>query len=159
MITCTFEDGNQGTLRHVTANALALKGGKILLAKRSAGLSEAGKWCLLGGYVDRDETTSEAVVREAKEESGWDVEHPILFRVIDTPNRPHENRQNVEFVYAVDAVQKTGEPDWESSELKWFDLDALPPMDEMAFDHGQDIELYRRYLEEPFSLPYLGDFK
>lgn len=158
MITCTFENGNQNSLRHVTANALVLKEGKILLCKRSEGLSEAGKWGLLGGYMNRDETTAECAVREAKEESGWDVVNPELFRIVDNPNRPHEDRQSVEFVYITEAVEKTGEPDWESKELQWFSLDELPADEEIAFDHGEDIALYKRYLEQPFTLPFFGPF-
>lgn len=156
MITCTFENGNQNSLRHVTANALVVKDGKVLLAKRSEGLSEAGKWCLLGGFMNRDETTAECVVREVKEESGWDVENPRLFRVIDSPHRPHEDRQNVEFVYIVDPTKKTGEPDWESKELRWFAFNELPAADQIAFDHGEDIELYKQYLEKPFVLPFIS---
>lgn len=156
MITCMFENGNQGNLRHVTANAMVVKDGKILLAKRSEGLSEAGKWCLLGGYINRDETVAEGVVREAKEESGRDVTSPRLFRIVDNPDRPHEDKQNIEFVYIVDAKEKTSEPDNESTEQRWFALDALPPASEIAFDHGEDIGLYRTYLEEPFPLPLIG---
>lgn len=159
MITCTFENGNQNSLRHVTANAMVVKDGNILLAKRSEGLLEAGKWALLGGYVNRDEATREAVIREAKEESGWDVTNPRLFRVVDDPNRRHEDRQNIEFVYIVDAVEKTGESDWESEDVRWFPLDNLPKSDQMAFDHGEDIALYKKYLEEPFSLPFVGYFE
>lgn len=159
MITCTFENGNQNSLRHVTANAMVLSDGKILLCKRSEGLSEAGKWGLLGGYMNRDETTAECAVREAKEESGWDVINLRLFRIIDNPNRPHEDRQSVEFVYIADAVNKTGEPDWESRELRWFSLEELPPADQLAFDHGDDIALYKQYLEEPFSLPLVSSGK
>ncbi len=153
MINCTFENGNKASLRHVTVNAMVIKDGKILLTKRSEGLLEAGKWGLLGGYVERDETTAKGVMREAKEESGWDVTNPRLFRIKDNPDRPHEDRQNIEFVYIVDVVEKTGESDWESEEVKWFSLDNLPEPDQIAFDHGEDIELYNKYLVEPSSLP------
>jgi len=154
MINCTFENGNQASLRHVTANALVIKDEKILLAKRSEKLStEPGKWCLLGGYINRDETTAEGVVREAREESGWEVADPILLRVVDSPTRRNDERQNIEFVYVVTAIEKAGVHDWESKELRWFSLDGLPQPDEMAFDHGDNIELYKRFLREPFNLP------
>ena len=117
-----------------------------MLAKRSEGLLEAGKWGLLGGYVNRDETTMQTAVRETKEESGWDVTSLRLLRVKDNPDRPHEDRQNIEFVYVADAVEKTGEPDWESEEVKWFSFDNLPEPDQIAFDHGEDIELYKQSL-------------
>ena len=82
MITCTFEDGNQNSLRHVTVSCLVIKDGKILLAKRADGLLEAGKWCLLGGYADRDETTEQTGIRESMEESGWVVKNLRLLRCL-----------------------------------------------------------------------------
>ena len=44
----------------------------------------------------------------------------------------------------------------EVKELKWFELDNLPTKAVMAFDHGEDIEIYLRYLKEKFQLPLLG---
>jgi 8-oxo-dGTP diphosphatase len=156
MITCTFENGNQSSLRHATVACLVIKDGKILLAKRSKGLLEAGKWCLLGGYTDRDETTVEAAERETLEESGWAIKNIRLFRINDNPNRPHEDRQNIDFIYFADAVNKVGEKDWESEDVQWFSLDKLPPDDQIAFDHLDSIKLYNKYLDKPFQLPIVG---
>ncbi|MBU1891037.1 NUDIX hydrolase [Patescibacteria group bacterium] len=47
------------------------KEGKILMLKRND--EPKGKLDLLGGFVDEGETIEEAAVREAKEESGFDV--------------------------------------------------------------------------------------
>lgn len=156
MITCTFENGNQNSLRHVTVGCLVVKEDKILLAKRSEGLVEAGKWCLLGGYVNRDETISEAGIRESLEESGWSVGNLRLLRVNDSPARPRQDHQNVDFIYIADAVGKVGEPDWESQALRWFPLSKLPTAAQIAFDHSESIELYKKYLRTPFPLPVLG---
>ncbi len=156
MITCTFENGNQNSLRHVTVGCLVIKDGEILLGKRAEGLLEAGKWCLLGGYMNRDETTEETGIRETMEESGWVVKNLQLLRINDNPDRPHEDRQNVDFIYIAEAVEKTGEKDWESEEVKWFPLDSLPADDEIAFDHLDSIKLYKRYIDVPFTLPVTG---
>ena len=109
MITCTCENGNQNSLRHVTVGCLVMTDDQILLAKRAEGLLEAGKWCLLGGYADRDETTEETGIRESMEESGWVVNNLRLLRINDNPNRPHEDRQNIDFIYIADAVEEIGE--------------------------------------------------
>ena len=159
MIDCTFENGNQANLRHVTVGCLVIKDGKILLAKRSQGLSEAGKWCFLGGYVDRDETVLEAGIREAREETGWEVNNLRLLRIVDNPDRPHEDRQNIDFLYIADAVKKVGDKDWESDDVQWFELDELPPGDQMAFDHLDSIELYKKFLKSAFPLPVTGKIK
>lgn len=146
MITCTFEDGGQASLRHVVVDSLVLKDGQILLVKRARKkLLEGGKWGLVGGFVDRDETTAEAATREVMEETGWVVADIRLLWVNDRPDRPHEDRQNIAFVYVCTATEKTGEPDDESEEQRWFAFDEIPPTDQLAFDHAANI---KRYLEQ-----------
>lgn len=156
MITCTFENGNQTSLRHVTVGCLVIKDGKLLLAKRSKGLLEAGKWCLLGGFVNRDETTIEAASRETMEESGWSIDNLRLLHINDAPDRPHEDRQNIDFIYMANALEKIGEKDWESEDVQWFSLQKLPPSDQIAFDHLDSIKLYKKYLNGSFQLPVVG---
>lgn len=146
MITCKFENGNEASLRHVTVDALVMKDGKILLAKRTNKLLEGGKWGLLGGFVNRDETLKEAVAREVMEESGFKIEDINLLTVRDNPDRPKEDRQNISFVYFCRALEKVGESDWEVDDLQWFDLDDIPSEEEIAFDHYQDIQLYKDFL-------------
>lgn len=158
MINCTFENGNQNSLRHVTVGCLVVQDGKILLAKRAAGLLEAGKWCLLGGYVDRDETTAQAIEREVMEESGWEITNLRLLRMNDNPNRPHEDRQNIDIIFVADAVKKTGEKDWESDEVRWYSLDSLPGREEIAFDHIDSIDLYKKYEQKGLPLTAPGEY-
>jgi len=153
MVTCTFENGNQNSLRHVTVGCLVLRDDQILLAKRAEGLIEAGKWCLLGGYMERGETAAQTCNREVMEESGWSIRNLRLFRINDNPDRPHEDRQNVDFIYIADAVKQTGEHDWETEELSWFRLNALPSANDFAFDHLDSVELYKKYHFELFDLP------
>ena len=90
------------------------------------------------------------------EESGWEITNLRLFRINDNPGRPKEDRQNVDMVFVADAVKQVGVNDAEISELKWFSLDTLPPSDQIAFDHGEDLDLYKKYLDTPHPLPILG---
>lgn len=156
MITCTFENGNQNSLRHVVADMIVLRDDEVLLVKRAAHLLSGGKWAIVGGYVERDETIAETAEREILEETGWEVKDLTLLVIRDSPKRPKEDRQNIAFVYFCTATKKVGEPDDESDEQSWFKLSALPPEDNMAFDHLDDIKLYQRYLKEKLSLPIIG---
>lgn len=157
MISCEFEDGGKtSNLRHVTADCIVIKNHQVLLGKRSSKLLEGGKWGLLGGYMNRDETATQAAQREVMEESGWEIKNLRLLRVKDYPDRPKEDRQNISFVYVTDAVGQTGDKDWENDEIRWFDLDKLPAEEMMAFDHLQDIMLYKAYLNNPFPIPFIG---
>jgi ADP-ribose pyrophosphatase YjhB (NUDIX family) len=160
MITCTFENNNKASLRHVTINAIVVKDNQVLLGKRGVlngkPILESGKWGLLGGFFDRDENLIQAVKREVMEESGWEINDLKLFRINDNPNRPKEDRQNVDIIFIAKAVKQIKTSDEEVSKLQWFDLDKLPTKEEMAFDHGDSIELYKKYLKEKTNLPILG---
>jgi ADP-ribose pyrophosphatase YjhB (NUDIX family) len=162
MITCTFENGSVAThgLRHISANAIILKDGKVLLGKRGfyhgKPLLEFGKWGPIGGYVDRDETLVEAVKREVMEESGYELDDIKLFRINDYPYRPKEDKQNIDMIFIATATTQKSVKCEETLELKWFDLDHLPPKDQIAFDYAEALELYIKYLDHPEPLPLLG---
>lgn len=162
MITCTFEDNNVASrgLRHITTSIIVQKEGKVLFGKRGTyngkPILEHGKWGLPGGFFDRDETLIEAVKREIMEETGWEIGEPLLFRIVDYPDRPKEDRQNVDFVFVAEAISRTGGSDEEVTELKWFPLDALPSVDQIAFDQADDLALYKQHLLSPMQLPILG---
>jgi len=64
MITCHFENNNLANLRHVTVNCLVIRDKSILLARRSHELLEGGKWGLLGGFLEQDETCIDGARRE-----------------------------------------------------------------------------------------------
>ena len=159
MITCTFEKGHTTHLRHVVVHAIAEKDGKILLVKRAPDLTEGGKWSLPSGFVDRDETCDESVVRELFEETGWEGNVTALFRIITNPKRRNDERQNIAFVYLIKPIAMTGEPDNESTDVTWAPIATLEkdyPADTLAFDHGETMSLYLRYRVKPFPLPLLA---
>jgi ADP-ribose pyrophosphatase YjhB (NUDIX family) len=164
MIICEFEDGGKGKLRHVTVNAIVIKDNKILLGKRGTlangkPLDEAGKWSLLGGFMGRDETLQEGLRREIMEESGWNVSEFTLLHIKDNPDRSSEDRQNIEFVFFAQATEKTGESDQEVTEARWFSIDELPEKNTVAFDHFDDLQLYKDHVDNKVStLPYLGKY-
>jgi 8-oxo-dGTP diphosphatase len=160
VINCIFENGNKDSLRHVTVNTIVIKDNQVLLGKRgslnSKPIPESGKWGLLGGFFDRDENLVQAAKREILEESGWEIDDIKLFRINDNPNRPKEDRQNLEFIFFARGIKQVKTPDEEVRELKWFDLDKLPPKDLIAFDHEEDLEFYISYLKNKVILPLLG---
>ncbi len=156
MIKCKFENGNSANLRHVTIDAIAIKDNKILLVRRAKGkLLEGGKYALPGGHLDREENTQQGILRELREETGYEGKIISLFRIIDKPDRKGEDRQNVDFIYLVEAGEQTSQPDDESSEVKWFNLNNLPDESSIAFDHFETIQLFLKYQKEKIKLPIL----
>lgn len=155
MITCTFENGRKTALRHVVVHAIVEKNGKLLLVKRAPELSEGGKWSLPSGFLDRDETVSEAVLRELREETGLEGAVASLFIIKSDPKRPHEDRQNVSFHFLVTPLSETGVHDSESTAVAWVDISVLPPLSGLAFDHGEAVALYLTHRGSPIPLPIM----
>ena len=155
MINCAFENGSPASLRHVVVHAIVEKDGALLLVRRAPHLLEGGKFGLPGGFLDRDELLGEGVLRELREETGWDGRVVALLRINSRPDRPHEDRQNVAFDFVVAPLQKVGEPDAESTDVAWVPIDALPPADSLAFDHGETVRLYLESRGKSGLLPIL----
>lgn len=160
MITCQFENKDVVSLRHVVTNAIIVRKKRILLEKRGTlngnKIPEYGKWALVGGYLDRNETLSEGIQREIEEETGWQIKNLKLFRINDSPNRKMEDKQNVDMIFIADAIKQLHQTNEEVTQLKWFKITDLPPTAKLAFDHSDTIELYKRFLVKEFPLPVLG---
>lgn len=154
MITCQFEDGKEVNLRHVTTGSI-IKNDKneVLITKRAFGQLNANKYTLPGGFLERDEDSREGSLREIFEETGLRCKILYLFHIVDTPHRPKEDRQNVEFRYVVEIVGGRETITKEVTEFKWISEESLPPDEEFAFDHRKTLVKYFEYLRKPFPLP------
>jgi 8-oxo-dGTP diphosphatase len=153
MIRCVFENGAPATLRHVVTHAVVERDAALLLVRRADGMIEGGKWGLPGGFLDRDETLVQGMLRELREETGWEGEVVALLRINSRPDRPHENRQNVAFDFLVNPLREVGEHDAESSAVAWVPIADLPPLDTLAFDHGETVAWYLRHRHTGFPPP------
>lgn len=158
MIQCIFENGNKtSNLRHVTVGALAInEQNQVLIIKRAKNLINGGKYAVPGGFLDRDETTEEGVLRELLEETGLVGKIVKLFQIIDTPKRPKEDRQNVQFNYIVKVKEGQFNKNSEVEQSKWVSEEDLPGEDDFAFDHRKYIERYFDYLQKSFPLPLIN---
>lgn len=154
MIHCTFENDSPAKLRHVTVGAIVLnEKNEVLLVKRASHLINGNRYAVPGGFVDRDETTENAALRELKEETGYDGKIKFLFQIIDNPDRPKEDRQNIDFKYIVELTGGSKMNNNEVESIDWVSLDSLPEEKERAFDHIESVELYKEYLKKSFQLP------
>lgn len=158
MLTCHFEDGHPVLLRHVTCGVILTQNNQVLLIKRSGKYTEPYKWALPGGFVDRDENLFQAVARECREETGFEISSPDLFLITHKPDRRNEDRQNIDFIFIARAGEQVGESDHEIETIKWFEIPHIPSQEEMAFDHGLVLNHYFEHLKNPTNLPIL-DFE
>lgn len=154
MIRCQYEDGKLAHLRHVTVDALIEAKGKILLIKRNPHYYiEPGKWCFPGGFLDQNESCIQAVKREVLEETGYQATKATLFNVIDKPRKIGDDRQNVGFFFLVSIGRQVKSHDYEVDCIRWFQLEQLPPTATIGFDHLKQINLLKKFLNQPFDLP------
>lgn len=100
-------------------------------------------WALPGGFVDYGETVEEAAAREAREETGLDVEGLKQFHTYSDPGRdPRGHTVSTVFVARARGIPRGGD---DARTARAFPREALPG--EMAFDHGKILE---DYLEERY---------
>ncbi len=94
-------------------------------------------WALPGGFVDVGETVEAAAVREAREETGLEVNQLELLGVYSDPGRdPRGHTVSTVFVGRADG-HPIGADD--AAEAGVFPLDALPPL---VFDHARILADY-----------------
>ena len=106
--------------------------GRVLLIQRANDPYE-GSWALPGGFVDVGETVEDAAVREAKEETGLDVELLRLVGVYSEPDRdPRGHNVSVAFL-----ARAEGDPSAASDAADAAFLD--PSFTDLAFDHESII--------------------
>jgi 8-oxo-dGTP diphosphatase len=109
--------------------------GSVVLIRRA---NEPHGWALPGGFVDEGEFLADAAVREAKEETGLDVELSELFHCYSDPAR--DPRQHT--VSTVFCATARGEPVGadDAAEAVVVTEDTLPAP--IVFDHGTILADY-----------------
>ncbi len=108
-------------------------GGVILVERRNPPRG----WAIPGGFVDEGETVEQAAIREAREETGLDVELLEMLYVYSDPRRdPRHHTLSVVFVASARGMPVAGD---DARSASRFPLDELPPL---VFDHRLILDDY-----------------
>lgn len=125
--------------RPLTVDAIILYEGKLVVIRRG-NEPYKGKLALPGGFVEKDETVEQAVVRETKEETGLDTKIVRLIGVYSDPGRDPRG-PTVSVCYRLEA---TGGPPRASSDAAAVELISPGEIPPLAFDHDRMIADARR---------------
>ena len=119
------------TERHTNIPATYLvlkKDGRVLLSRRFNTGYEDGKYSLVAGHVERGETFTHAIIREAYEEAGVLVKKNDLQAVHVMQRKSNAEIDRVEVFFAASEWRgeiENKEPD-QCDDLAWFDIERLP---------------------------------
>ena len=138
----------------VPASYLVLiKDGKILLQRRFNTGYEDGKYSMVAGHVDKGETFTQCIIREAEEESGIILNDDDLkvVHVMCRNSSTEENNERIDVFFVVeewDGKIENKEPN-KCDDLSWFDLNSLPdniiPYIKQAIDYIKDNIFYSEH--------------
>lgn len=130
--------------------AFILKENKLLLVKERAD----GLWTLPGGWADVNESPSEAVIRETKEETGFNVSAKRLLALWDGQKHDHPLHwpHTYKCFFHCELISGTATENLEISAIDFFAMDNLPPLSTPRVTQKQLIRLYEQVIHPEQTL-------
>ena len=132
-----------------TVSILAVDGDRVLLGKRG-GHPGKGTWSLPSGYIEYEDDFLTAAIREAKEETGLDVEVCSVINVVSSFVSPRFHFLGVYVVARVVGGELVAGDDLEA--VEWFPVKG--PLPEMGFE--EDVGIIELYASGFEGLPVDG---
>ncbi|CDZ79231.1 bifunctional nicotinamide mononucleotide adenylyltransferase/ADP-ribose pyrophosphatase [Legionella massiliensis] len=134
----TLEKGY--TTPKVDVRAFILHKEKVLLVKERTD----GLWSLPGGWADVNESPSETIIRETKEETGFDVSATKLLAFWDILKHDHPLQwpHIYKCVFHCQIIAGDAKENLEISEIDFFDIHDLPPLSLNRITEKQIQRLY-----------------
>lgn len=112
----------------VSVQLILKKENKILLMKRKNTGYEDGKYCLPGGHLEMNEEIREALIREAKEEIGIDININDIefYKVLHM--KINEEQEYIYFIFQTDSWSGDiiNNEEEKCEEIIWVDVEKIP---------------------------------
>lgn len=121
----------------VGVGAVIVENGRALLVRRGTEPLK-GEWSIPGGVVELGETLRQAAVREAKEETGLEVEAGEALEFVDRIMRDPQHKVQYHYVlvdFLCRRISGEAQSGADASELRWItpeELDGFPIADSAA---------------------------
>jgi ADP-ribose pyrophosphatase YjhB (NUDIX family) len=116
--------------------------GRILMVRE---IADSGRWTLPGGWADVNLTPAENVIKEMREESGYEVRVRKLAAAWDRTRQGHAPGifSCVKLFFICDITGGEARTSSETSEIGWFTEDALPT--ELSYERTLPAQLHRMF--------------
>ena len=122
----------------ITVDGIVKKGNEIILIKRKNNPYK-NLWALPGGYVEYNEKTEDAVIREIFEETGILTKIKNLFGVYSDPKRDPRGH-TISIIYELKIIKGKLAGGDDASLANFFNIYNLP--EKLSFDHKKIIQDY-----------------
>ena len=129
----------------VDVRAALFHNGSILLVRERSD----SRWTLPGGWADVGEAPSECAKREAKEETGYDVQVQKLLAVYDRGKHPHQPPfpfHVYKLFFLCDIVGGKATRNTEIDEIGFFTRDVIPPLSLTRITPEQIDRMFEHHL-------------
>jgi len=126
----------------VDVRAAMIRDGKILLVKEA----NDGRWSLPGGWADVGDTPSEAIIREVREESGFDARVLRVVGVYDANRVPNEEMlpfyHAYKLLFLCEILGGEARPSHETPDVRFFAVNDLPPLSIYRTNRGMIADAF-----------------
>lgn len=114
---------------------------------------EIGKWSLMGGFVNKDESTDEAATRVLQQLTGMDNIYMEQLYCFSEVNRDTAGRVISVAYYALINIADYSEQLQREHEARWFPLSTIP---ELIFDHKDMLAKAKERLQQKVANHPIG---
>jgi len=144
------------TQRHTNIPAsylFLIRDNEILLLRRYNTGYEDGNYSVIAGHVDKGESFTEAIIREAKEEANITLKKDDLkvVHIMHRNSKTTKNNERIDTFFVAEnwsGELKNVEPN-KCDDLSWFEIDKLPqniiPYIKQAIEESLDNNFYSEH--------------
>jgi ADP-ribose pyrophosphatase YjhB (NUDIX family) len=127
----------------VDVRAAVFQEGKLLYVRER----EDGRWTLPGGWADVGQSAAESVVREVREESGYEVNATKLLAFYDRDKHPHPPilHHSFKMFFRCELTGGSARTSYETTEVAFFGEDEAPELSLPRVLPEQIHHMYEHY--------------
>lgn len=122
-------------------DSIICRDNKVLLVKRKEPVPDT--WAIPGGFLEWGETFEDATVREAREETGFEIELEEILGAYSDPNRDPRGHL-VAIIFVAKPIGGELKISDEHSELRWFDFKEMSSL-KFHSDHKKVLQDFLKW--------------